>query len=512
MSDPILLTDEQMQQFIANGFLRLQTTLPKSFHDDIYARFDELIGTAEPVNPGNNLLPYVPALNRVFDDPVVKGALTSVLGPDYVMHPHRALHNNMPGSDAQEMHKDSYWGFTRRVRNHRPRWVMVMYVPQSTPAERGPTGVVPGSQYQHQQPDLSLMPEVAGALEAGGFLLIHYDVWHRKMKNFTQSKRFMMKFEFIRMQPPAAPTWAHEGKGWALETPPPSVDMTPVWRRHWSWLGGAPSTGTTLSEAERSAALALLGHADPRQRLAGINGLARDPAAVAAHLAPLAQLLDDPVEPVSIDAAYALAEAGAAAVPTLVQAIRADDGEDENANRRAHRNSPRDGQIARNAAYGLAEIGTASVPSLLELLKSGRQRARKLACFALGEIDVSDEAVMAALVGATADADPLVRINAVEALGLKPGTPASVHALSVALKDTDEQVRFSAAFSLAQLGPCAGEAVPALGRALDDDNRYVPGYAVEALSRIATPEAMRTLLPYLKTARWCPKTTPSSFY
>ena len=38
-----------------------------------------------------------------------------------------------------------YWGYLRRVRNHRCRWAMIMYVPQATPLERGPTGVVPGS-------------------------------------------------------------------------------------------------------------------------------------------------------------------------------------------------------------------------------------------------------------------------------------------------------------------------------------------------------------------------------
>jgi HEAT repeat protein len=511
MSDPILLSDQEMQQFIANGYLCLKTTLPKSFHDDIYARFDAIVGNAEPVNPGNNLLPFVPELNAVFGDPAVKGALTSVLGPDYVMHPHRALHNNMPGSDAQEMHKDSYWGYTRRVRNHRPRWVMIMYVPQDTPKERGPTGVVPGSQYQIQQPDESLMPEAAGELEAGGFLLIHYDVWHRKMKNFTQDKRFMMKFEFIRMQPPAAPSWDHRGQGWALDKLP-GIDMTPVWQRHWAWLGGPPGAEARLGEAERAQALAALDHAEPGRRLAGINTLARDPAAVAASLAPLALRLGDAFEPVSIDAAYAMARAGAAAVPVLAGAIRGDDGEDANVNRRSDRGETRLGQIARNAAYGLAEIGAASIPALLALLAEGQQRARKLACFALGEIEGSDAAVMAALCGAAADADAQVRINAVEALGLKPGTPASVQALTTALRDEDAQVRFSAAFSLAQLGPNARDAVPALGQALADDNRYVPGYAVEALARIATPEAMQTLIPYLKSARWCAKTTPGSIY
>lgn len=511
MSDLVLLNDQQMQQFLAHGYLCLKTRLPASFHDDIYARFDQIIGTGEPINPGNNLLPYVPQLNAVFDDPVVKGALTSVLGPDYIMHPHRALHNNMPGSEAQDMHKDSYWGYTRRVRNHRPRWVMVMYVPQSTPLERGPTGVVPGSQYQVQKPDESIMPEVAGALEAGGFLLIHYDVWHRKMKNFTQSKRFMMKFEFIRMQPPSSPTWDHRRSGWELQNLP-GVDMTPVWQRHWSWLGGGRPAATVMSPDEVKAALARLDDDDPRARLAGINLLAGDPAAVRAHLGALAARLGDSFEPVSIDAAYALAGAGEAAIPTLVEAIRGDDGEDGNVNRRSDRGENAGGQIARNAGYALAEIGAPAVPALLDLLQAGRQRARKLACFALGEIDGGDPAVMAALSRATLDADPQVRINAVEALGLKPGTPASVHALTQALKDEDEQVRFSAAFSLAQLGPLASDAVPALGDALTDENRYVPGYAVEALARIGTPDAMRMLIPYLKSARWCPKTSPASTY
>ncbi|MBV9812630.1 MAG: HEAT repeat domain-containing protein, partial [Acetobacteraceae bacterium] len=95
---------------------------------------------------------------------------------------------------------------------------------------------------------------------------------------------------------------------------------------------------------------------------------------------------------------------------------------------------------------------------------------------------------------------------------LKGATPATVAALSNAIKDPDPQVRFSAALSLAQIGPAAELAVPALQDALGDDNRYVPGYAVEALERIATPDAMRALLPYLKSARWCPHTTPSSIY
>jgi len=511
MSELALLTDAQMQRFLAHGYLCLTSSLPASFHQHIYERFDALVGDDTSRAPGNNLLPAVPEIHDVFEDRVVKGALTSVLGPDYVMHPHRALHNNPPGSDAQPMHKDSYWGFTRRVRNHRPRWVMVMYVPQATPLERGPTGVVPGSQYQIQKPDESIMAEVAGELEAGGFLLIHYDVWHRKMKNFTQSKRFMMKFEFIRMQEPAEPTWDHQDPAWSLAELP-GVDMAPVWRRHWQWLGGAPAATARLADAAVAGALTRLEAADPRTRLAGINTLAGDPAAVAAHQDALARLLADPFEPVAIDAAYALAGAGAAAVPALLAALLGDDGTDGNENRRSERGEYTAGQTARCAAYGLVAIGTDAVPALLGLLQGGQQRARKLACFALGEIAGTGPDVTAALCAAAADPETVVRVNAVEALGLKPGTPAIVQALSASLKDTDEQVRFSAAFSLAQQAPVAAPAVPALRSALKDENRYVPGYAVEALERIGTPEAVAALVPYLKTLRWCPKTSAASLF
>jgi HEAT repeat protein len=508
MPSPKLLTDAEMQRFVAHGYLCLRTELPESFHRGIFERFYTLIGTEANLNPGNNLLPAVPELNQIFADPVVRGALTSVVGPDYVMHPHRALHNNPPGSDAQRIHKDSYWGYLRRVRNHRSRWAMIMYVPQATPLERGPTGVIPGSQYQSQRPDEVLMPEVAGCLETGGFLLIHYDIWHRKMKNFTNDKRFMMKFEFIRMREPDAPSWDHADPDWRLDELP-GLDLSAVWRRQWDWLRGAGSQGGPVNDID----VAGLTDADPCRRLAAINTIARS-AAVRAHLPALAALLHDALEPVAVDAAYAMASAGADAVPMLLDIVRSDTEEDTDLDRGSHDGSrPDAGMPARSAAYGLAEIGAPAVPGLLGILASGAgSRARKLAAFALGEIADTGSEVAGALARAARDPAAAVRINAVEALGLKPATPSAIAALSRAIKDPDPQVRFSAALSLAQIGPAAEAAVPALEDALHDENRYVPGYAVEALERIATPAAIRVLLPFLKAARWCPHTSPASIY
>jgi HEAT repeat protein len=478
MTKPILLSDDQMRHFIAHGYLCLKSNLPDDFHRHIYNRVDALTEALPPRGPGNNLLPTVPELSDLFTDPAIAGALQSVLGQDYVMHPHRALHNNPPGSDAQVSHKDSYWGYTQRVRNHRLRWAMIMYVPQDTPAERGPTGVIPGSQFQTQRPDESIMHEVAAALPAGGFLLIHYDIWHRKMKNLTDQKRYMMKFEFIRMAEPAAPSWNHRDPSWHLEERP-GVDLTPVWRRQWAWLRHADPQGELPREAME-------------ELLARLRA-GREPDAIAA--------------------AYALADGGTAAVAPLVDVVRADDADESLVNRVSIDGSEADrGGAGRNATHALVEIGAPALPALLDLLATGRARARILASFALGEIASSDDAVVTALARATCDADVAVRVNAVEALGLKRGHRHAVPALAAALRDADPHVRFSAALSLAQAGPAAAAAVPALQAALTDDNRYVPGYAVEALERVNSPQALAALIPFLKRARWCPVTTPASTF
>jgi len=63
-------------------------------------------------------------------------------------------------------------------------------------------------------------------------------------------------------------------------------------------------------------------------------------------------------------------------------------------------------------------------------------------------------------------------------------------------------VRRNASLSLARLGPRAAAAVPALTRGMTDDNHYVRGFSVYALSRIGTPEATGALVKHLQTMRW----------
>lgn len=49
-----------------------------------------------------------PALRLVCADPVVKDALSSILGDGYFMHPRRHGHQNRSGTPARGTHKDSY--------------------------------------------------------------------------------------------------------------------------------------------------------------------------------------------------------------------------------------------------------------------------------------------------------------------------------------------------------------------------------------------------------------------
>src|SRR5262249_17942198 len=99
-----LLDDAAMRHFVARGYLTLPPAFPGGFHAEVYRQLDTAI--EKEGNCGNNVLPRVPDLQQVFDHPQVRGTLTSILGPGYVMHPHRYPHLHPPGAREQQLHKD----------------------------------------------------------------------------------------------------------------------------------------------------------------------------------------------------------------------------------------------------------------------------------------------------------------------------------------------------------------------------------------------------------------------
>jgi HEAT repeat protein len=376
--------------------------------------------------------------------------------------------------------------------------------------------VVPGSHCIAQRLDNIDQIEISAGGPAGTCMLIHYDIWHRKMKNLTNAKRYMVKFEFMRMSPVRGASWDHRDPEWHDPEALPHYRMQPVWREHWNWARGVQGETRPArpADAKLGDLAAGLGAADPAARRSAASAIASYGAGAAAHIPALVALLDDVSEPVGLTAAYALAGMGAVAVGPLVAAMLSNDGEsvddarvfiDEGQHSEVE-------MISRNAAHALVAIGPDAVPALLAAYDGAGPRVRKYIVFALGEIFVDSAEVHALLHRAVHDEDVYVRINATEALGLKQGNAVTVSALVDALADDDDEVRFNAAFALARIGAGAEAAIEPLKRALNDGNRYVAGYAIEALRRIGTPAALAILLPHLMNARWCPITSTKSLF
>lgn len=50
--------------------------------------------------------------------------------------------------------------------------------------------------------------------EDGTVSLVHYDVWHRALRNHSGRNRYMLKFLFGRTAEPTAPTWNNREREW----------------------------------------------------------------------------------------------------------------------------------------------------------------------------------------------------------------------------------------------------------------------------------------------------------
>jgi hypothetical protein len=448
------LNDEQMRSYLLNGFVTITPDFSPDFHQAIFEKTESVF--EKEGNPGNNLLPRIPEIQEIFHDPAVHGALLGMLGPNYYMHPHRHCHYNPPGSQGQQMHKDSW-----SRRRHHTRWMMALYYPQDTPEERGPTGIRPGSHYYNTESGSAAQGELPLSGAAGTVTIVHYDLWHRAMPNRTDKNRYMMKFLFTRMEEPHSPSWDNEQSAWQ----PLGDDKDPMWTHLWNWHSGGKNGGNRPS-----------GSADVPELVAALRAES---------------------ESACFDAAYALGAIGADAIPALMATLRDDD---EN--------------ISRNASYALSAIGTPALPALIDAATEPKAEVRNMAIETLGDIGLSAQEAIPALMKAAKDESAQVRQNAVEGLGITSQSElTAVPVLAEALSDDDEWVRRNASLALARLGVNAQDALPALTAAMQNDgNRYVRANSAHALYRMGTPAAKEVLLDFLLTARWCPSTTRESTF
>ena len=273
-----LLNDTQMREFIVNGYVTVQADFPPAFHESVRAQV-EAIFTSEG-NPGNDILPRIPELADLCTHPAVTGALTSILGPGYAMHPHRHCHQTPPQQRAQRQHQDSYED-DQNVRHHRTRWAMAFfegflaemclranpiqktfkYYPQDVPKAMGPTSVLPASQYyisrsQAERQEEALVCGDAGTVtfedSFGGQVfqskpntknlqIVHYDLWRRATTNRSDRNRYMVKFLFCRMTEPTAPSWNCIEPSW--RTPGGDGSTPNLWQSVWNWHAGQDQSG-----------------------------------------------------------------------------------------------------------------------------------------------------------------------------------------------------------------------------------------------------------------------------
>ena len=532
-----LLNDEQIRYFIVNGYVNVTTDVPTYIHETIYDKTDELFASAMDFrgdgqhNPLNNILPLVPELQFILESPEIRGALTSILGNGYVMHPHRHCHPNFLGStpsgkeNGEErlmmpLHKDGHAG-GKRPRHRTPRWAILFYYPQPCLAEQGPTCIIPGTQYirefmldgERQRHEVHAEGRNGTRLLSGDFLnrnlvpmsgelgtvwIMHFDMVHSFLQNYVSLNRYGMKFVFMRTEQPTAPSWDSESPIWQL----PEVNHVPydaeiLWTYIWNWMYGK----TDLYETDRpnatmdiDAAVAALKTDDTTARMEAANtlGFMREGAADA--VPALVDALEDDYEPMRRNAIYALGAIGESAVEPLIDALAAE--------KEAFDMEP----ILHicDAAHGLAVIGAPAVPALITTLGDERENVRASTAYALGEMGMVAAEAVDGLIALLTDESEEVHRHATSALGMiKEPISKTVPALMRVLEDReDTDLAFFAAQALTRIGPDATEAIPALQEALVSESAYVRGFSSEALSRIGTAEALQALVPFLRTARW----------
>jgi hypothetical protein len=200
-----LLTDQEVARFIVNGYHVLELNLPDGLNEHIATQFDGLTS-----NPGDTVTDTVPELRQVLDHPAVDGAMSSLLGEDFEVQPHRHWHCKQPNSGDMQWHQDG-----TNIRDTRINKCLGLYYPRTVTPDMGPTVIVPGTQFRNAPTDrmatyTNFRGQIPLTVKAGTFAFTHYDLWHGTAANRTSQKRHMVKFLFRRTKDNAGPTWNHD--------------------------------------------------------------------------------------------------------------------------------------------------------------------------------------------------------------------------------------------------------------------------------------------------------------
>jgi hypothetical protein len=520
MRDDYLLNDEQIREYICNGYLVLTTGLSSEVHDAIDQKLQWMLD--EDYNPGNNILPRIPEMNEVIEAPEICGALSSVLGKDYVVHPHRFCHSNMPGKITENgpeigdgstsfigWHQDSHSPLSR-PRHHFSRYAMILYYPQDTPGTMGPTQLIPGTQYARSisAEDHSRGKQFGG--NAGTCVLVHFDVAHGGSLNLNSRCRHMVKFVFARVSEPVGPSWNNISKNWECPKKNESAyNSISLWRRNWDWMcGESSSLESEIASDELNKCISLLvENGSIADQMSALDRLALAGASAEVAVPEIVKCLDRH-ESIRQNAIYVLAKIGSPAIRSLIQRIvESNDGWNEGA------------VVMEDAAYALGAMGEEAVDSLYDLLSHNDEWVKINALFALGELGsvAAKPHVIEKLAEIFSGDDDRVIRTGLDAVG-QWGEAASSLLFSIAAVygnaltkwsnlerrswSSGDQVRVNAAMALLRLGPNVMEIEKILVSLLGDKCGYVDGFSIEGLLRIDTKSATQTAIRYLQAHRW----------
>lgn len=503
------LTDEDVQRFVADGYLNLRCDLPDEIHGEIDSRLREV---AEHESwHGNNIVARVPLLHQVLRCSVVQGAVASLLGDDFLVHPHRAIHRSTPvngermtlsdEADAPPMGKGSTAGSAwhqdaqsplARARHHAPRFLIGFYFPHDTPRQMGPTRLQAGSHLWPHPLKEPLGVVVPDMIPAGTFMLVHFDMVHAGFSNFSNQARYMVKFVFSRMSNPVRPNWDSRGDAWLQQGYQTPIELPDAWRHLWNWLRGAaithdvPGATADLESDDPVVALSAIyrryDSADLGDRLRSVIGKGLHQRKLVAQQNGRRVVRDD---------------------------IK---GYPRRWNERAI--------VLENATYALIAQGPSAVSVLLDLLSERDPWLDVNIAFALGEIGHESESVLSALEKLLQSEHHQVVRQAVDAIAfLQPDATRFLPQFDRLMRErktgwqskevergwcATDQVRLNIAFACVALlnTPTDRDALQdLLCRALMDQG-YAAQVAVEGLRRLGTAEAMAAALNYAVDRSW----------
>ena len=221
----IMLTDEQMANFTAKGYLVLDSVIPeeinKQFLNDIghttnepvdsvhdhYARIMQksTIPIVKAGTPLHKSYSKGSALDKIIDNPTVSGAIDSLVGLDCVLD-HHFLHITFPskyyeGSKRRKMSQGNHQDSTINI--NKSFDIQLFYFPHEVTKEMGGTRYIPGSHFRVvSEHAIARYQNIKGqkhvVCPAGTIIIMHMNIWHGAGVNNSNQIRYAFK---IRLMP-----------------------------------------------------------------------------------------------------------------------------------------------------------------------------------------------------------------------------------------------------------------------------------------------------------------------